>query len=367
MIGTTQTWKIGDCVELMKELPDKSIDTVITSPPYYNLRDYNMDNQVGLESSIEEYHTRLLEVTAEIHRVMKDSAVLFWNHGDSYNDKCLIMQNERLIIKMVDNQGWILRDRIIWVKKVWFAKTNKTIGNCMPGSQKDRCTFSYEPIYMLTKSQKYWTDMDAIRVPYTEPMNRWGGQKLKADGESSWDAGTGQESYRERDMRPNPAGATSPNVWQINTSPYIPGIKDVDHFATFPPDLVKRLVLMACPAEICPMCGLARTRIVEKEVLENKSTPYKTDTEFIHHGEGKATLHTNIIRNTIGWTSCKCGADFVAGTVLDPFAGSGTVGEVARNLGRNAILLELNPEYEKLISDRTMAHTPPLTAYFGDD
>jgi hypothetical protein len=112
---------------------------------------------------------------------------------------------------------------------------------------------------------------------------------------------------------------------------------------------------------------MARERIVEKEVLENKSTPYKTDTEFIHHGEGKATLRTDIIRNTIGWTSCSCGKPFIAGTVLDPFAGSGTVGEVCRKLNRNAILLELNPEYGKLIAERTMANTPPLTAYFGDD
>ena len=99
----------------------------------------------------------------------------------------------------------------------------------MPESIQDRCTKAHEYIFLLTKSAKYYYDIDSIREPYTEPMNRWGGDKLKADGESMWDKGTGQSSYRDRDMRPNPNGRNRRSVWTINTKPY----KEA-HFATFP-------------------------------------------------------------------------------------------------------------------------------------
>ena len=406
MIHTTQKWKIGDNIELMREMPRDSIDAIITSPPYWGLRNYQVDGQIGLEPTMEEYHARMLEVTAECMRVLKPTGVMFWNHGDSYpsgggkatessfnrstgidtgsqpdnrpsaklraqKGKCMVLQNERLIIRMIDEQNWILRDRIIWAKKVWFAKTNKTTGNSMPSSVKDRCSFTYEPIYMLTKSQKYWTDMEAIRVPYTEPMNRWGGQKLKADGDSKYTNGV-EGGYRKRDMRPDPTGSTSPNVWQINTKPYTSGIKDIDHFAVFPPDLVKRLVLMACPAEICPMCGLARERITEKfdfgvadsdTAYQNGNAKSLSQKRQVYR---KAGFESPPAPKTVGWTSCDCGEPFIAGTVLDPFCGSGTVLEVCRKLNRNAIGLELNPDYEKLIKKRSMSYNPPLSAFFGD-
>jgi DNA modification methylase len=342
----------------MRKMPADSIDTIITSPPYWSLRDYGVDGQMGLEPTLEEYHERMLEVTAECIRVLKPTGVMFWNHGDSYEDKSLNMQNERLIIKMVDNQGWILRNRMIWNKP-----------NGMPSSVTDRFSNKYEPVYMLVKSKQYWFDLDAVRKPYTEPINRWGGQKLKANGKSEWDKGTGQESYRDRDMRPNPLGKNPGNVWTIPTQPY-----PESHFATFPTALIEPMIKAACPAEICPVCGMARERIVDSEfVLQqdvskdkgvrgaNDQKPMDVSNKWQGVPRGTTTYHT------VGWTSCDCGADWIAGTVLDPFAGSGTVGEVARNLCRNAILLELNPDYGRLISDRTMAHTPPLTAYFGEE
>ena len=326
MIHTTQTHQIGDNVELMRKMEPETFDTIITSPPYWGLRDYGVDGQIGLEPTLEEYHARMLEVTAECMRVLKPTGVMFWNHGDSYcsnwgggrigswmsskNEdegkgwsggehsafppnmmrksgipvKSLTMQNERLIIKMIDDQGWILRNRIIWNKP-----------NGMPSSVTDRFSNKHEPVYMLVKAKKYWFDLDAVRKPYTEPMNRWGGQKLKASGKSEWDKGTGQESYRDRDMRPNILGKNPGDVWTIPTQPY-----PESHFATFPTTLIEPMVKAACPD---------------------------------------------------------------GGTVLDPFCGSGTVLEVCRLLNRNAIGLELNPEYETLIKERSMAHTPPLTAY----
>jgi len=271
---TTQECRIGDVLKLSRDLPDESIDTIVTSPPYWGLRDYGVGGgQIGLEATLEGYHKRLLEVTAECMRVLKPTGVMFWNHGDSYGGgesgsiednkasskgtgatslgkprpsillpkKCMIMQNERLIIRMIDDQGWILRNRIIWNKP-----------NGMPSSVTDRFSNKYEPVYMLVKSKKYWFDLDAVRKPYTEPMNRWGGQKLKANGKSEWDKGTGQESYRDRDMRPNPLGKNPGDVWTIPTQPY-----PESHFATFPTALIEPMIKAACPAEICQVCGMA--------------------------------------------------------------------------------------------------------------
>jgi hypothetical protein len=201
----------------------------------------------------------------------------------------------------------------------------------------------------------YWFDLDAVRKPYTEPMNRWGGQKLKASGKSDWDKGTGQESYRDRDMRPNPLGKNLGDVWVIPTQPYSEA-----HFATFPTALIKPMIKAACPAEICPVCGLARERITETEYIVDNKTPKSNEAKAsaiddVYNGFKRMEFaHGSALHHTTGWTSCNCGAKWIAGTVLDPFAGSGTVGEVARNLNRNAILLELNPEYGELIAKRTM-------------
>jgi DNA modification methylase len=112
----------------------------------------------------------------------------------------------------------------------------------MPESVKDRPTKSHEYIFLLSKSKKYYYDYEAILEPYTKPMNRWGGQKLKADGESDWDKGTGQTTYRTRDMRPNPKGKNRRDVWTVTPKPYRGA-----HYATFPPDLIEPCILAGCP------------------------------------------------------------------------------------------------------------------------
>lgn len=307
MIHTTQECQIGDNVELMREMESDSIDTIVTSPPYWGLRNYNVGGQIGLEPTLDEYHARLLEVTAECMRVLKPTGVMFWDHGDSYGDKSLDMQNERLIIRMIDDQGWILRNRIIWSKS-----------NAMPSSVADRFSNKYEPVYMLVKSKKYWFDLDAVRVPFKDASEVQYRKKLRANKEYNVKEPyktntpykhntariTSQESPNrmwddaESLERQIAAGKNPGDVWTIPTQP-----TSFAHFATFPTALIETMIKVGCPEE---------------------------------------------------------------GTVLDPFAGSGTVGEVARKLNRNAILLELNPEYKKLISKRIMEDMPPLTAYFGD-
>ena len=444
---TTQEHRIGDAYDLLRQMPPESVDTVITSPPYHSLRDYGVNGQIGQEQSLDEYHERLLKVTAEIKRVMKPSAVLFWNHGDNYGGsggsggdynegglregqpkvgksanttpKCLIMQNERLILRMIDEQGWILRNRIIWHKS-----------NGMPSSVQDRFANKYEPVYMLVKSKKYWFDLDAVRVPFKDPTeikyrrtirknkeynvktpytnnvpyqhnvaritSPESPNRVWADAESMerqiaqgknpadvWKIESPEDDWKQLlEVASEIVGTDTAiaifesymqsrtvlgDVWRIPTQPY-----PESHFATFPTALIEPMIKAACPAEICPVCGLARERIADREFVPqqdvsaekgvrgaNAQKPMDESNQWQGFPRGTTEHHT------VGWTSCDCNADWVAGTVLDPFCGSGTVLAVCRLLNRNAIGLELNPEYAPLIRKRSMSHTPPLTAYFG--
>ena len=425
MMHTTQECRIGDARDLLREMSDESVDTVVTSPPYWGLRDYQVGGQIGLEPTLEEYHDRLLEVTAECMRVLKPSGVMFWNHGDSYGGnqgrgagkgneheqmvsqkntapKCLTMQNERLIMRMIDEQGWILRNRIIWHKS-----------NGMPSSVQDRFSNKYEPVYMLVKQKKYWFDLDAVRVPFKDPTevkyrrmirkNKEYGVKepykknvpyqhniARITSQESPNRTEGDAESLERQMaqgkNPGDVSGLTKEEWlchcerlwdsfaiepgdlmRIPTQPY-PG----SHFAVFPMTLIEPLVKAACPTEICPECGHIRRRVVDREfapqqdVSEEKGVrgaldqkPMDTSNQWQGFPRGTTSV------TTTGWTTCDCNAGWIAGTVLDPFCGSGTVLEVCRLLNRNAIGMELNPEYSPLIMERSMAHTPPLTAYFG--
>ena len=357
---TTQECRIGDALELLCGMPDEHVDTIITSPPYWGLRDYGVDGQIGLEPTLAEYHERLLKVTEECMRVLKPTGVMFWDHGDSYKDKCLTIQNDRLIIKMIDEQDWILRNRNIWYKP-----------NGMPSSVRDAFSNKYEPVYMLVKSKKYWFDLDAVRVPHAaSSLERWKQGTPRTETTANVKNAVVKKhnptyiTAKSGDLL-NSLGKNPGDVWTIPTQPY-----PDSHFATFPTALIEPMIKAACPAEICPVCGLARERIVDREFVPQQDVsaakgvrgaedqkPMDESNQWQGVPRGTTTHHTT------GWTSCDCNAGWIAGTVLDPFCGSGTVLEVCRLLNRNAIGFELNPKYKPLIHERSMAHTPPLTAY----
>lgn len=120
----------------------------------------------------------------------------------------------------------------------------ETVGNAMPEYARDRQPHCWKYVYHFVKKQKYYYDQDAVRVPYTKPINRWGGEIMKPKGKSSWDEGTGQNTYRERNMRPNSSGANAPDVVLINTKPFPRA-----HFAVFPTRLVEFLIKVGCPEE----------------------------------------------------------------------------------------------------------------------
>lgn len=287
-----------NCLEGLKLLDDDSVNCCVTSPPYWGLRDYGVDGQLGLEPKFETYIQKLCDIFIEVYRVLKPTGTCFVNIGDTYGgsgkgvggknskeifnfptlpkvesdieNKCLCQIPSRFSLAMTDND-WILRNEIIWHKP-----------NSMPTSATDRFTVDFEKIFFFVKQQKYYFEQQLD--PYTKPMDRWGGDDLEANGLSTWDDGTGQTTYRNRNMRPNPDGKNMRTVWSINTAPFPEA-----HFATYPQMLVERMVKAGCP-------------------------------------EG--------------------------GVVLDPFMGAGTTAVVARKLNRNFIGFELNPKYIKIADKR---------------
>jgi DNA modification methylase len=285
----------GDCIDVMSRLPAASINTCVTSPPYFGLRDYGVDGQIGLEDTPEAFVGRLVEVFREVRRVLRDDGTLWLNLGDSYarnpakgttgtpngrnvavmgysggagipnglKEKDLIGIPWRVAFAL-QADGWYLRQDIIWHKP-----------NVMPESVKDRCTKAHEYIFMLTKSPRYYFDYKAIREP--EVCGRQRGPALHPDTKST--NGNGGLARRKSDGMRNRR-----SVWTVTTKPFKGA-----HFATFPPDLIEPCVLAGAPA---------------------------------------------------------------GGTVLDPFFGAGTTGLVSQVNGRDCVGIELNPNYLKIARER---------------
>ncbi len=145
------TIHIGDCLESMREMPDQSVHCVVTSPPYWGLRDYGCDGQLGLEDSFDEYIQKMVRVFREVRRVLRNDGTLWLNLGDSLHNKNLMGIPWRVALAL-QTDGWFLRQDIIWHKP-----------NPMPESCKDRCTKAHEYLFLLSKSARYHFDQDAIR------------------------------------------------------------------------------------------------------------------------------------------------------------------------------------------------------------
>ncbi|UQT02560.1 site-specific DNA-methyltransferase [Serratia phage vB_SmaM-ChibiTotoro] len=223
---TLSSYKVisGDCIKSMGEMPDQSVNTVVTSPPYYGLRDYGINGQIGLENSHDEYIKKMVAVFKEVRRVLRDDGTLWLNIGDSYGKgKQLLGIPWRLAFALQDD-GWILRQDIIWHKP-----------NPMPESVRDRCTKAHEYIFLLSKSPKYFYDAEAIKTPVKQD---WG-TRNRANGKYHND-GTGltphsglEKSYQTANKR---------SVWSVTAKPFKGA-----HFATFPPELIEPCILAGCP------------------------------------------------------------------------------------------------------------------------
>lgn len=227
--------EFGDCRETMRKWAAQGIkaQTCVTSPPYYGLRDYGHEGQIGLEETPEEYIAAMVEVFRCVWDVLEDDATLWLNIGDSYaSDKQLIGIPWMLAFGL-KNDGWILRQDIIWHKP-----------NPMPESVQDRCTKAHEYIFLLSKSQKYYYDFESIKEASVDPegsANRYktpffAGEKHESGGYSSTGA-THTKGMKEFDGNRNKR-----SVWTVTTKPYAGA-----HFAVFPSDLIEPCIMAGAP------------------------------------------------------------------------------------------------------------------------
>jgi DNA modification methylase len=383
------TWRIiqGDALTRLREMPVASVHCCLTSPPYYGLRDYGVEGQLGLESHPDEYVQRLVEVFREVRRVLRDDGTLWLNLGDSYaaNRPYQVPQTKWrdvgnhmasrvpaasegtkrpdgltlapaipadckpkdllgvpwMVAFALRADGWYLRQEIIWHKTA-----------PMPESVRDRCTRAHEQVLMLSKQPRYAYDADALREEYRRSEDANGGTRRGlADGGaphigqqqrhgSNWTLGT---------------GANRRSVWTFGPEP-----SGVGHFAVMPSKLARDMILAGCPERVCGKCGAPWERVVERHDRTDRArlrnVGGRTDGYTRGGGPGEG-FYSEVV--TLGFeSSCACNAEPTSGVVLDPFAGAGTAILTALRHGRSAIGIELNPEYVELARRRVRDDLP---------
>lgn len=363
-------------------LDDCSIHSVITSPPYYGLRDYGISGQLGLEETLQEYINNTVMWAREVWRVLRDDGTFWLNMGDSYagnnsrasfggragfgkpregiyergmkdglKTKDLMGVPWRVALALQED-GWWLRSDIIWAKP-----------NPMPESVTDRPTKSHEYIFLLTKKKNYYYDADAVREPQQTSLERTWRPGILVDGERiaypDKKSGETQSAMRTTKLpqdRYNPLGRNKRSVWNIATKPY-PGA----HFATFPPEIPETCIKAGTSENgVCPMCGNGWVREVKASggTIGESWHNHKDDLGRGHRGGDQgnkaAAGYKSYKRETKGWMpSCDHKLDPIPAKVLDPFAGSGTTIMVANALGRIGIGLDLSADYLELAKERT--------------
>lgn len=291
--------RVGDCLDVLATLPSGSVRTCVTSPPYYGLRDYGVEGQIGQEASVQAYVETLRRVFSEVRRVLTDDGTLWLNLGDGFANKQLLGVPWRVAFAL-QADGWYLRSDIIWSKP-----------NPMPESVTDRPTKSHEYLFLLSKSERYFYDHEAIREPAAHasiqrwrqnidaqagsdrvpgktngPMRAVGGPRRtdKQRGHGRRHAGFNDRWDGMSKAEQSEMGRNKRSVWTVATVGY-----EGAHFATYPPELIRPCILAG-------------------------SQP--------------------------------------GDTVLDPFTGSGTTAQVALEMSRSFIGAEINPEYAQLARER---------------
>ena len=332
---------VGDCREQLQTLDAESVHCVVTSPPFFGLRDYGVDGQIGLESTIDEHVAALVDVFREVRRVLRQDGTCFMEYGDAYQDKQLIGAPWRVAFAL-QADGWWIRSSIIWARP-----------NPMPESVTDRPTKSYSYVFLLTQSARYFYDADAVREKHKEPERS--GTTDKAGVGFRGGSLIGNERYGD-DRIYNPAGRNLRDVWTVPTHAF-PGA----HFATFPPALVEPCIKAGTSEKgCCSICGAPIRRIVEATGGTIGQAWHDHEADAVHGQLKNADGMDTYQRETKGWkASCDCDAgEPVPCTVLDPFGGAGTTALVADRLQRDSILIELNPDYAEMARKRIAGDCP---------
>lgn len=329
---------VGDVIDMLATLDSESVHCVVTSPPdlYWGLRDYGVEGQIGLEPTPDAFIEKMVAVFREVRRVLRKDGTLWVNIGDSYshggcgsrdperwpkqsrNDHHATHSKVQTGLKPKDligipwmlafalrADGWYLRQEIIWHKP-----------NPMPESVRDRCTKAHEHIFLLSKSERYFFDAEANKEPVNGGAHARKSQKMP-DG---WDTTPGAHGSFHRDGREKgrPAGVTPKSALPGS------GIKANESFHAAVSDLVD---------------------------IRNKRSVWTIATQPY------ADAHFATFPEELPETCIKAGCP-AGGTVLDPFGGAGTTGLVADKLGRNAVLIELNPEYAAMAERRIRGDCP---------
>ena len=433
----------GDVLACLAKLPDESVQCVVTSPPYWGLRDYQtarwkggdpgcdhvgteprcksvgpgkqysnegsnrvfsgdcccgarrIDHQLGLERTPEEYVANLVRVFAEVRRVLRPDGTLWMNLGDSYATQSPIRSRNcvgygsrpknhpltprpsQIGLKPKDlvgipwrvafalqADGWYLRSDIIWHKP-----------NPMPESVRDRPTKAHEYVFLLTKRERYFWDQQAVREGFADERmgNPNGGGKYARDlypNDPHAQSGLRTGIWTKGSER---GGRNIRSVWTITPKPFKGA-----HFATFPPALVERCVKAGTSERgACPACGRPWERVTERKAV--KPVDYHGKNGDMEPNHSARWMLANVRARrlngephdnpfppavTLGFrAACTCPpAEPVPCVVLDPFAGSGTVGLVCKQLGRDFIGIDLNPAYTRMARKRIAAAQPAETA-----
>jgi len=428
-----------DALNGLKKLDSESIDCVMTSPPYWALRDYGAgtervwdgddgcehrweiekgirsswgnkdtltdkkqgtnrgaeDNvsalekesnfcskcgawkgQLGLEPTFDLYIKHLCDIFDEVKRVLKKTGTCWVNLGDSYNSnhevgttdgkkgwkhgaistdyqgrggdsslptKCLCQIPSRFSIEMT-NRGWILRNEIIWYKP-----------NCMPSSVKDRFTVDFEKIFFFTKNKKYWFEQQFDKNQ--DCSIERGNYGYVGNAETGYPNG---KQFSEKNtlaaQNLNPLGRNKRTVWKICPKPF-PG----SHFAVFPEELCETPIKSGCPEFICKKCGVVREKVYEEgelisscDYLPMVKKPRSEPQNRMIKGDLPKDPYGALPKRDkkfIGYSDCKCNAGFQGGIVLDPFGGRGTVGRVAKEQGKNYIILDISQKFCDMAKD----------------
>lgn len=256
---------IGDAATELVRLPDASVDMVLTSPPYFRLRDYQVDGQLGLEPQIECWVAGLEDVMQQVQRVLTPTGTLWLNLGDSYAThpsqgaprKSLLLGPERLAQRLVGS-GWTLRNKIVW------AKTNP-----MPSSVRDRLSATHEYLYVFAKQGRYHFDLDAIRLPHTSRATPRPPTTGTTRGREVWrgpngDDASGLSRLHERGLVGHRLGKNPGDVWRIASSQYRGA-----HHATFPIELARRAIQAGCPTGgtvLDPFMGAGTTAVAAEQL-----------------------------------------------------------------------------------------------------